>query len=172
MLHGGTQAWCSVIVAPEPHSSALRICDRGQATELMVRLANLEALHHGALSGEGGTMLYLQGTVVGSAAIRFRRQYGGDAFSLVMTESMALWLQAFSTFRWKVAGDRETFADAWRRLVVGHFQAVGNAAPATATECVAGPASRPCGRGREVGPEGSAEAPPQKGPPSAVWQLH
>ena len=30
---------------------------------------------------------------------------------------MAPWLQAFSTSRWKVEGDREKFADAWRRRV-------------------------------------------------------
>ena len=84
---------------------------------LTVRPADQEALRLGALSGDRGTALYLQGTVVGSVAMRFRRQSGGDAFRLVMAENMGLWLWAFSTSRWKVEGDREKFADAWRRWV-------------------------------------------------------
>ena len=82
---------------------------------LTVRPADLEALHLGALSGDGGTALYLQGNVVGSAAVGFRRQSGGDALRLVMAENMGPWLRAFSTSRWKVEGDREKFADAWCR---------------------------------------------------------
>ena len=119
MLHGGPRAWCSVIVALEAHSSALRMYDRGETTELTVRPANLEAPQLGALSGDRGTAMYLRGTVVGSAAVRFRKQYGGDAFRLVMAENMARWLRAFSTSRWKIEGDRERFADAWRRWVGG-----------------------------------------------------
>ena len=99
----------------DPHSSALRVFDRGEGTALTVRHADLEALHPGALSGEGGTALYLQGTVVGSAAMRFRRQSGEHALRLVMAENMGPWLWAFSTSKWKVGGDREKFADAWRR---------------------------------------------------------
>ena len=74
--------------------------------------ADLEPLHLGVLSGDRGTVLYLQGTVVGSAAVRFRRQSGGDALRLVRAENMGPWLRAFSTSRWKVKGDREKFADA------------------------------------------------------------
>ena len=115
LLHSVSRAWCWVVVALEPHSSALRLYDRGEATVLTVRPADPEALHLGALSGGGGTVLYLQGTVAGSAAMRFRRQSGGDALRLVMAENMGPWLRAFSTSRWKAEGDREKFADAWRR---------------------------------------------------------
>ena len=66
LLHGGSRAWCWVVVALEPHSSALRLYDRRDGTVLTVRPAELEALHLGAPSGDGGTALYLQGTVVGS----------------------------------------------------------------------------------------------------------
>ena len=115
LLHSVSRAWCWVVVALEPHSLALRLYDRREGTVLTVRHADLEALHLAALSGDGGTALYLQGTVVGSAAMRFRRQSGGNALSLVMAENMGRWLRAFSTSRWKVEGDREEFADAWRR---------------------------------------------------------
>ena len=58
----GNPAWwaaggCWVIVALEPHSSALRMCDCGGATEVTVRPADLEALHLRALSGDRGTAL-------------------------------------------------------------------------------------------------------------------
>ena len=92
---------------------------------LTVRPADLEALHLGALSGDGGAALYLRGTVAGAAATRFRRQSGGDALRLVMAENMAPWLRAFSTSRWKVEGDRERFADAWRRWVEEQFPVGG-----------------------------------------------
>ena len=72
-----------------------------------------------------GAALYLQGTVTGAAATRFRRQSGGDALRLVMAENMGPWLRAFSTSRWKVAGDREKFANAWRRWVEGQFPVGG-----------------------------------------------
>ena len=117
LLHSGSRALCWVVVALEPHSSALRLYDRWEGTVLTVRPADPEALHLGALSGDGGTALYLQGTAVGSAAMRSRPQSGGDALRLVMAENMGPWLWAFSTSRWKVEGDREKFADAWRRWV-------------------------------------------------------
>ena len=117
LLQSVSRAWCWVVVALEPHSSAVRLYDRGEGTVLTVSPADLEALHLGALSGDGGTALYLQGAVVGSAAMRFRRQSGGDALRPVLAENMGLWLRAFSTSRWKVEGDRENFADAWRRWV-------------------------------------------------------
>ena len=115
LQHGGSRARCWVVVALKPHSSALRVYDCVEGTALTIRPADPEALHLGALSGDGGTALYLQGTAVGSAAVRFRRPSGGDALRLVMAENMGPWLRAFSTFRWKVEGDREKFADAWRR---------------------------------------------------------
>ena len=113
-----------MVVALEPHSSALRVYDRGEGTALTIRPADLEALHLGALSGNGGTAMYLHGTVVGSAAVRFRRQSGGDALRLVMAENMGPWLRAFAASRWKVEGNRDKFADAWRRRVEELF-AVG-----------------------------------------------
>ena len=125
LLHSGSRASCWVVVALEPHSSAMRLYDRGDRTVLKVRPADLEALHLGALSGDGGTALYLQGTMVGTAAMRFRRQSGGDALRLVMAENMGPWLWAFSTSRWKVGGDREKFADAWRRWVEEQFPVGG-----------------------------------------------
>ena len=44
---------------------------------------------------------------------------------MVKAETMALWLRAFSGSRWTVAGDRETFADVWRRWVEGPFLVEG-----------------------------------------------
>ena len=65
MLHGGPRAWCWVIVAMGPHSSALRMYDRGGVPELAIHPADLEALHLGTLSGDGGTALFLQGNLGG-----------------------------------------------------------------------------------------------------------
>ena len=115
LLHSGSRAWCWVVVGPEPHSSALHLYDRGEGTVLTVRPADVGPLHLGALSGDGGTALYLHGIVVGSAAMCFRRQSGGDALRLVMAENMGPLLRASSTSRWKVEGGREKLADAWRR---------------------------------------------------------
>ena len=84
LLHSVSRAWCWVVVALEPHSSALHLYDCGEGTVITVCPADLEALHLGALGGDGGAALYLQGTVAGSAAMRFRRQSGGDALRLVM----------------------------------------------------------------------------------------
>ena len=121
LLHSVSRAWCWVVVALEPHSSVLRLYDRVEGTVLTVRHANLEALRLGALSGDGGATLYLQGTVTGSAATRFCRQSREDALRLVMAENMGPWLRAFSTSRRKVEGDREKFADALRRWVEEQF---------------------------------------------------
>ena len=88
---------------------------------LTVCPTDLEALHLGALSGEGGAALYLQGTVTGAAATHFRWQSGGDAFCLVMAENMGPWLRAFSTSKWKVEGNRKKFAETWRRWVEEQF---------------------------------------------------
>ena len=125
MLHGGPWVWCRVIVALELHSSALRMYDHREATELTVRPAGLEDLHLSAMSGTGGTALYLHGTVVSSSGLRFRRHYGGDAFRLVMPKTMAPWLRAFCTTWWTLAGHREKFADAWCWWVEGQFRAEG-----------------------------------------------
>ena len=125
LVHSVSRAWCWVVAALEPHSSALRLYDRGEGTVLTVRPAGLEALHLSALSGDGGEALDLEGTLAGAAATRFRRQSGGDALRLVMAENMRPWLRAFSTSRWKVKGDREKFADAWRRWVEEQFPVGG-----------------------------------------------
>ena len=76
-------------MALEPHCSALRVYYFGENTALMIYPADLEAVHLGVLSGDGGTALYLQGTAVGSTAVRFCRQSGGDALRPVMAENMA-----------------------------------------------------------------------------------
>ena len=158
-------------MALEPHSFALRLYDRGEATELTVRAADLEAPHLSALSSDGSAALYLQGTVAGSAAVRFRRQYGGNAFHLVMAENMTPWPRAFSTSRWKIGGDRERFAYGWRRLLEEQFPAVGMVhLPRPPSVSPVRPAP-PCGRCGESGPESSTKATPQEGPPPTVWQL-
>ena len=55
LLHGGSRAWCWVVVALEPHSSALRVYDHGEGTALTIRPADLEALHLAAQTGDGGS---------------------------------------------------------------------------------------------------------------------
>ena len=105
--------------------SAPRMYDRGGAPELTIRLADSEALHLRSLSGDVGIAAYLQGTLVGLAALRFRKHYGGDAPRLVMAEAMTPWLRAFFHSRWTVAGDREKFTDAWRGWVEGQFHVEG-----------------------------------------------
>ena len=129
--HTGSRAWCWVAVALEPHSSALRVINRGEGTALTVRPADLEALHLGALSGDGGTALYLQGTVVGSAAMRFRRHSGRDALRLVMAANMGPWLRAFSTSRWKVGGRPGEVRRRLAALGGGAVSRGGDAAPTT-----------------------------------------
>ena len=52
LLHSVSRAWCWVVVALEPHSSALPLYDRGEDKVLTVRPADLEALHLGVLSGD------------------------------------------------------------------------------------------------------------------------
>ena len=63
--------------------------------------------------------------LVGATALRFCNRYGGAAFRLVRAETMAPWLQAFSGSRWTIAGDGETFTDAWRQCVEGQFPVEG-----------------------------------------------
>ena len=132
---------------------------------LTVRPADLEALHLGALSGDGGTALYLQGTVVGPAAMRFRRQSGGDALRLVMAENMGPWLRAFSTSRWKVEGDREKFADAWRRWVEEQFPVGGmRHLPQPPGMPTVRPAAPPAAVAKPV-PKTAPKPPPKRSPP-------
>ena len=161
LLHSVSRAWCWIVAALEPHSLALRLYDRGEGTVLTVRTADLEALHLSALSGNGGEALYLQGTVAGGAATRFRRQSGGDALRLVMAENMGLWLRAFSTSSWKVVAP----------LGGGAVSCGGNAAPAAATKRATGTACGIPGRGGEAGSESGAQAAAQEEPPASVWRL-
>ena len=165
LLHSVSRALCWVVVALEPHSSALRLYDRGEGTVLTVRAADLEALHLGAVSGDGGSALYLQGTVAGSAAMRFRPQIGGDALRLVMAENMGPWLRAFSASRWKVEGDQEKRADAWRRWVEEHFPVGGMlhllqppSVPPVRLAAPSAAAARPA-------PKAATKPPPKRSPP-------
>ena len=171
LLHSVSRAWCWIVAALEPHSSALRLYDRGEGTVLTVRPVDLEALHLSALSGDGGEALYLQGTVAGAAATRFRRQSRGDALRLVMAENMGPWLRAFSTSRWKGRGRP---GDVRRRLAPlggGAVSRGGNAAPAAATKRATGTACGIPGRSGEAGPESGAQAAAQEEPPASVWRL-
>ena len=83
-LHCGSRAWYWVVAAQEPNSSALRLFDCRGVQELVLRPADLEALHLGTLGSEGNTAVSLRGTLVGVAALRYRGSYGGDTFHLVM----------------------------------------------------------------------------------------
>ena len=131
---------------------------------LTVRPANLEALHLNALSADGGEALYLQGTVAGAAATRFRRQSGGDALRLVMAENMGPWLRAFSKSRWKVEGDREKFADAWRRWVEEKFPVGGMLhLPQPPSVPPVWPAASPAAAARQA-PKAAPKPPPKRSP--------
>ena len=165
LLHSVPRAWCWVVAALEPHSSALRVYDRREGTVLTVRPADLEALHLGALSGDEDAALYLQGTVTGAAAARFRRQSGGDALRLVMAENMGPWLQAFSTSRWKVEGDRVKFADAWRRWMQEQFPVGGMLhLPQPPSVPPVRPAASPAAAARPA-PKAAPKPPPKRSPP-------
>ena len=132
---------------------------------LTLRPADLEALHLSALSGDGGEALYLQGTVAGAAATRFLRQSGGDALRLVMVENMGPWLRAFSTSRWKVEGDREKFADAWRRWVEEQLPVGGMLhLPQPPSVPPARPAASPAVAARPA-PKAAPKPPPKRSPP-------
>ena len=95
MLPCGSRAWCWVIVALGSHSCMLRMYDHGGVPGLAIRPADLDALHLGTLSDGGGTALFLQWTLAAAAALRCCRNYGGNAFRLVMAETMEPWLCAF-----------------------------------------------------------------------------
>ena len=75
----------------EAHSSALCMYDRGRVLRLAICPADLEALHLGTRSGDGGTTLLVQRTLRDAAALRAQRYYGGHAFRLVMARGV-LWL--------------------------------------------------------------------------------
>ena len=165
LLHSGSRAWCWVVVALEPHSSALRLYDRGESTVLTVRLADLQALPLDALSSDGGTALYPQGTVVGSAAMRFCRQSGGDALRLVMAENRGPWLRAFSVSRWNVEGDREKSADTWRRWLEEQFLVGGMLhLPQPPGVPQVRPTAPPAAAATPV-PKTAPKLPPKKSPP-------
>ena len=132
---------------------------------LTVRPADLEALHLSVLSGDGGEALNLQGTVAGAAATRFRRQSGGDALRLVMAENMGPWLRAFSTSRWNVEGDREKFADAWRRWVEEQFPPGGMLfLPRPPSVPPVRTAASPAAAAR-LAPKAAPKPPPKRSPP-------
>ena len=168
-LAGAAAQWVAGVVLGRcgtraPLLGTARVRSRGEHGAYG-RPADLEALHVGALSGKGGTTLYLQGTVVGSAAMRFRRQSGGDALRLVMAENMGPWLRAFSTSRWKVGGDREKFADAWRRWVEGQFPVGGMLhVPHPPGVPPVRPAAPPAALAKAV-PKAAPKPPPKKSPP-------
>ena len=165
LLHSVSRAWCWVVAALEPHSSALRLYDRGEGTVLTVRPADLEALHPSALSGDGGEALYLQGTVAGAAATRFRRQSGGDALRLVMAENVGPWLRAFSTSSRKVEGDWDKFADAWRRWVEEQFPVGGMLhLPQPPSVPLVRPTASPAAAARPA-PKAAPKPPPKRSPP-------
>ena len=165
LLHSVSRAWCWIVAALEPDSSALRLCGRGEGTVLTVRPGDLEALHLSALSVDGGEALYLQGTVAGAAVTRLRRQSGGDTLCLVMAEKMGTWLRAFSTSRWKVEGDREKFADASRRWVEEQFP-VGRMLhlPQPPSVPPVWPAASPAAAARQA-PKAAPKLPPKRSPP-------
>ena len=132
---------------------------------LTVRAADLEALNLSALSGHGGEALYLQGTVAGAAATRFRRQRGGDALRLVMAETMGPWLRAFSTSRRKVEGDQEKFANAWRCWVEEQFPVGGMLhLPQPPSVPPVRPAASPAAAARQA-PKAAPKPPPKRSPP-------
>ena len=165
LLHSVSRAWCWVVVALEPHSSALRLYDRREGTVLTVRPADLEALHLGALSGDEGAAPYLQGTMTGAAAARFRRQSGGDTLRLVMAENIRPWLRAFPTSSWMVEGDREKFADAWRRWVEQQFPVGGMLhLPQPPSMRPVSPAASPAAAARPA-PKAAPKPPPKRTPP-------
>ena len=146
----------------------LGLSHRGGVPQLDLRPADLEAVHLGALSGNDSTALYLQGMVVGAAALRYRKGQGRDTFRLVKAQAMASWLRALSS-SWRTnAGGPERSADAWRYWVEVLFLA--EAVPfATATQCAMGPAGRPCGSSGEGCLETSAKAPHrEERPPRTV----
>ena len=165
LLRTVSRAWCWVVVALEPHSWALRLYDRGEGTVLTVCPADVEALHLGALSGDGGAALYLQGTVARSAAMRFRRQSGGDALRVVMAENVGPWLRAFSASRWKVEGDREKIVDAWRRWVEEQFPVGGMLhLPQPPSVPPVRPAAPPAAAAKPA-PKAAPKPPPKRSPP-------
>ena len=133
ILRGGSQAWCWVIVAgsswrwsrtpPRCVCMAAEGCRSPRFARPTWRPCTWVLWV--VMAAPRCTSMYLQGTVVGTAAPRYRRSYGGDALRLVMAEGMAPWLRAFTGSRWTIAGDPEKFADAWRRWVEGQFPAEG-----------------------------------------------
>ena len=172
LLHSVSRAWCWVVAALEPHSSALRLYDRGEGTVLTIRPADLEALHLSALSGDGGEALYLQGTVASrqgrdTLPPAERRKcpppgHGGEHGAV-----------APGVLHVRVEG-RGRPGEVHRRVAPlggGAVSRGGNAARAAATERATGTACGIPGRGGEAGPESSAQTAAQEEPPASVWRL-
>ena len=83
-----------------------------------------------------------------------------------MAENVAPWLRAFSMSRWKVEGDRETFADAWRRWVEEQFPVRGMLhLPQLPSVAPVGPAAPPAAVAKAV-PKAALKPPPKKGLPN------
>ena len=149
--------------SPTPRHCACTIAEKAQCSRSAP--PTWKAVHLSALSGDGGEALYLQGTVAGAAATRFRRQSGGDALRLVMAENMGPWLRAFSTSRWKVEGEREKFADAWRRWLEEQFSVGGmlhRPQPPSVPPVL--PAASPAAAARQA-PKAAPKPPPKRSPP-------
>ena len=105
-------------MAPEPHSFALRILNRGGVLELAIRPVDLEALHLGTLQ-------------CCSREIWWVLRRSGSAGATENTPSAWLWRTPWrrGSRRFLAPGgpsqDREKFADAWRRWVEGQFPVEG-----------------------------------------------
>ena len=156
-------------MALELHSFALHLYDRGGVPERAIRPADLEALHLVTLSGEGGTTLFLQCTLVGATAVRFRTSDGGDAFHLVMAETMAPWIRALSDSRSTVAGDRERFVNAWRRWVEVRFPEKGMLHLTPPPRVPPVRLAAPVAAVAKAAPKAAPKPPPKEGPQCAIW---
>ena len=78
---------------------------------------------------------------------------------------MGPWLRALSASRWKVEGDREKFADAWRRWVEEQFPVGGMLhLPQPPSVPPVRPAAPPAAAARQA-PKVAPKPPPKRGPP-------
>ena len=78
---------------------------------------------------------------------------------------MGPWLRAFSASRWKVEGDREKFADAWRPWVEEQFPGAGMLhLPQPPSVPPARPAAAPAAAARQA-PKAAPKPPPKRGQP-------
>ena len=171
MLQGGPRAWGWVIAALEPHSSALRLYDHGEATELTARPADFgsptpqcpeQRQEHGAVplgdcGGVGG------GPVLQAVSGRCLPPGHGGEHGTMGPGVLHLPVEN--------QGRPGEVCRCVAPLGGAAVSRGGNAARGAATKHVASPASRPCRRCRKGGPKSGAEATPQEGPPQTVWQL-